>query len=261
MTGLRIETNTAIAAVRESLEIAKLGTRQAHAKIGRDVVTDTDVVVEDHLRSSLTTQSGWPVIGEERGGEIPDEDAPYWLVDPICGTRNYASGIPLYAVNVAFVEQGRVSISVVGDGSSGDLLVAEAGRGARRVRPDGIEPLTTSAETLTVDYEAWPKQEPELGRAMQLFASAVQSDRWNVRSFSTTLSLAYVATGQLAGCVLFSSSDKVHVAAGSLLVAQAGGPVTDFAGRAWTLSSKSLVCSANDDIHKEILDLLGNQVS
>jgi len=96
MTDLRIETSTAIAAVRESLDIAKRGTGRVHAKIGRDVVTDTDIAVEDHLRDSLSAGLEWPVIGEERGGQVPDDGTPYWLVDPICGTRNFASGIPLY---------------------------------------------------------------------------------------------------------------------------------------------------------------------
>jgi hypothetical protein len=99
MTDFRIETATAIAAVHESLELAKHGTWRVHTKVGRDVVTDTDMVVEDHLRHSLTSALGWPVVG---------------------------------------------------DGSSGGLLVAQAGQGAWRVRSDGVQPLATSDESLIV---------------------------------------------------------------------------------------------------------------
>lgn len=255
MTDLRRETLTAIAAVREALGLAKLGTGDVHAKIGRDIVTDTDVSIEDHLRQALTSAHSVPVIGEERGGQVPLH-APYWLVDPICGTRNFASGIPLFAINAALVEDGRVAVSVVGDGSNGDVLVAEVGRGAWRVREGESTPLATSAASLIVDFEAWPKVGPERDRAAHVVADAVALDRWDVRCFSTTLAVAHVATGQTTGCVLFAAPDLVHVAAGSLLVVEAGGQVTDAAGERWALGSTSLVCSANKHFHKEVLDLV-----
>ena len=54
----------------------------------------------------LTDASGHPVVGEEHGGERPRDGRGHWIVDPICGTRNYASGLPLWCVNLAFVEGG-----------------------------------------------------------------------------------------------------------------------------------------------------------
>jgi myo-inositol-1(or 4)-monophosphatase len=255
MAGFRSETTAAISAVREALRLAALGTGEVHAKVGRDVVTDTDVAVEDRLRQLLGGASAWPVVGEERGGDVPDA-TPYWLVDPICGTRNFASGIPLFAVNVAMVEGGRVAVSVVGDGPTGDVLVAEVGGGAWRVREDGPEPLATSTSSLIVDLGAWPKEAPAREHAARHVAEAIRSDRWDVRCFSTTLSLAYVAAGQIAGCALFATPGLVHVAAGSLLVAEAGGPVTDAAGDPWTLDASSLVCAADEHFHEELLRLV-----
>lgn len=232
-----------------------MGRGEVHAKIGRDVVTDTDVAVEDHLRQSLTSAFAWPVIGEEGGRQVPD-DTPYRLVDPICGTRNFAWGIPLFAINAAMVEDSRVVVSVVGDGSTGDVLVAEAGNGTWRVREDGSNPLSTSASSLIVDFGAWPTIGPEREKAAADVAEAISSDQWDVRCFSTTLSLAHVATGQVASCVLFAAPDPVHIAAGSLLVAEAGGQVTDTAGAPWTLGARSLVCSANEEFHAEIVRLV-----
>jgi myo-inositol-1(or 4)-monophosphatase len=256
MTVFRSETTAAISAVREGLHLATRGTGEVHAKVGRDVVTDTDIAVEDHLRELLTGAADWPVIGEERGGSVP-EDVPYWLVDPICGTRNFASGIPLFAINVAMVENGRVALSVVGDGSTGDVLVAELGNGAWRVRDDGSVPLSTSTANLVVDFGAWPKAEPDRDKAAREVAEAIRSDRWDVRCFSTTLCLAYVASGQIAACVLFSGPGLVHVAAGALLVSEAGGRVTDFAGEPWTLGASSLVATADERLHEEVLGLVG----
>ena len=70
-------------------------------------------------------------------------DRPYWLVDPICGTRNFASNIPGYAVNVALVEDGVLSVAVVGDGVTGDRFIAERGQGAYQVMRDGPTRVTT----------------------------------------------------------------------------------------------------------------------
>jgi myo-inositol-1(or 4)-monophosphatase len=182
---------------------------------------------------------------------------PYWLVDPICGTRNFASGIPLFAVNAALVEDGRVTASVVGDGSTGDVLVAEVGNGGWRVGEAKCEPLAASETSLIVDFGAWPKGGPERERAARQFGEGVQSDRWEVRCLSTTLSLVYVATGQIAGCVLFAAPDLVHIAAGSLLIAEAGGHVTDVNGTPWSLRSTSLVCSAGAALQRQILELVG----
>jgi len=228
-----------------------------HAKLGRDVVTDTDVAVEDQLRDALTTAAGWPVIGEERGGDTP-ADTPYWLVDPICGTRNFASGIPLFSVNVAMVDGGRVTVAVVGDGSTGDVLVAELGRGVWRVRGgEAAAPLSASTSSLVVDVGAWPAAGSGRKEAAGQFADAVAADRWDLRCFSTTLSLALVASGQIAGCVLFAASAAVHVAAGSLLVAEAQGKVTDRAGAGWNPGATSLVCAGDAALHGALLEVFG----
>jgi len=254
MESHRSETEAAIKAVERALEMAREGSGQVHVKEGRDVVTDTDVAIEDMIRAELTEAFGLPVIGEERGGEVP-RNKPHWLVDPICGTRNYASGIPLYSVNVALVEHGEVSISVVGDGSTGAIYQAERERGAWRVG-DVPQQLFTSDSSLTIDFEAWPNQGPSRDRAALLAAAAIQANHWDIRFLSTTLSLAYVASGRLAACVLFASPGRVHVAAGTLLVSEAGGTVSDFDDRPWTPGSNSLLCSATQGLHQDLVELV-----
>jgi myo-inositol-1(or 4)-monophosphatase len=250
----RPETEAAIKAVEHALEMAREGSGRIHAKEGRDVVTDTDLAIEDMIRANLTPAFGIPVIGEERGGEVPGSE-PHWLVDPICGTRNYASGIPLYSVNVALVEQGAVSISVVGDGSTGAIYEAERERGAWSVG-DIPKRLFTSDASQTVDFEAWPRPGANRDRAALLAAAAIQANHWDIRFLSTTLSLAYVASGRLSACILFAAPAQVHVAAGTLLVAEAGGTVSDLDDRPWSLGSHSLVCSATEELHRDLLELV-----
>ena len=86
----RPETLIAVAAVKQALGLARPGV-DAHGitvKDGRDLVTVRDVAVEDAIRRRVLDALGFPVVGEERGGEATADGAPYWLIDPICGTRS-----------------------------------------------------------------------------------------------------------------------------------------------------------------------------
>jgi myo-inositol-1(or 4)-monophosphatase len=116
---IRSATRVAIRAVRRGLELARggVGAEEITSKGGRDLVTTIDVAVEDEIRRIVEGAAPHPVVGEERGGEAPADGSAYWLLDPICGTRNFASGIPLYCVNLALVEGDRISLAVVGDAS------------------------------------------------------------------------------------------------------------------------------------------------
>ena len=94
---MRPETETAIraATIAQSLADSRIGSDEINSKGGIDLVTGTDVACEDAIRAELLRRfPDYPVIGEERGG-TPVQDKPYWLVDPICGTRSFASNIPL----------------------------------------------------------------------------------------------------------------------------------------------------------------------
>ena len=119
---MRPETEAAIRAVRRAQQIAdaRNGAGQIKSKGSIDLVTDSDVQCEDAIRAELLRAfPGYPVIGEERGGE-PVPGQPYWLVDPICGTRPYASNVPLYCSNIALVEDGTITASVIGLGRTRD---------------------------------------------------------------------------------------------------------------------------------------------
>ena len=216
--GFRRETMVGIGAVERALELARrsVGSKDIASKGTRDLVTATDVAVEDAVRDILHDALGVPVIGEERGGEASADGSPYWLVDPICGTRNYASGIPLYCVNLALVEGDQVTVAVIEDGKS---------KGARREH------------------------------AARFTAAAIRADRWDFRSLGTTLALPYLAAGRVSAYVVFWVS-AIHAGAGSLLVTEAGGTLSDVDGHPWTIHSDSLVAGATPDLHRELLDLM-----
>lgn len=257
---MRPETEAALAAVEAGLELTRrrAGADQITSKGGRDLVTATDVAVEATVRATLLARyPAWTVVGEERGGEDQIGDRPFWLVDPICGTRNFASNLPLYAVNVALAEDGQVTVAAVGDGGTGERFYAERGHGAFRLTPGGPVRLQASAESLVLNVSAGSSKP---GRHHQHGAEfmrvALLADRWELRMLSTTAAFAYLADGRIAADVLFRLSSPVHTAAGCLLAEEAGALVTDFQGRPWTLETRSLVLAATPALLQELLALL-----
>jgi myo-inositol-1(or 4)-monophosphatase len=244
----------AIAAVEQALELARsrVGADQIDVKGVRDIVTATDVAVEDAIRARLAAV-GTAVVGEERGGDVPEGASSYWLVDPICGTRNFASGIPLWCVNLALVESGRVEVAVVGDPTTGEVLLAERGGGAWAAADGGMRRIGAGTDSQTIVIEDGHVESPGRDHAARFVAAAIRANRWDLRALSSSLSLAYVAAGRVAGYVLFRAS-PVHTAAGSLVAAEAGATVTDLGGRPWSVESESLL-AAPPPLHGELLDL------
>lgn len=260
MTGsadFRPETLVALEAVKRAVTIARrgVGAEDVAEKDGRDIVTVADIAVEDAVRSIVAEALGFPVVGEERGGEATADGSPYWLVDPICGTRNFASGIPLYCVNLALVERNEVTVAVVGDPSTGETHVAERGRGAWSLKKGAPDRLTTSDQSRTIVVDDGKSKGTRREQAAQFAAAAIRADRWHLRSLGTTLASPYLAAGRIAAYVVLWVS-AVHAGAGTLLVTEAGGTVSDIDGRPWTIGSDSLVASATGHLHEELLELV-----
>ena len=91
-------------------------------------------------------------------------------------------------------------------------------------------------------------------QAARFIAAAIREDRWDFRSLGTTLASPYLAAGRISAYVVFWLS-AIHAGAGSLLVTEAGGTLSDLDGRPWTIRSDSFVGSATPDLHEELLDL------
>jgi fructose-1,6-bisphosphatase/inositol monophosphatase family enzyme len=131
-----MQTAIGIARLAVALADSRQGADDVQSKQDIDIGTAADLGVEDLIRTKLA--EAFPdhhVIGEERGGIVRSE-SPYWLVDPICGTRCYAASLPLYCTNRALVENDVVTAAVVGIGRSDEILYAERGSGAWLLTPE-----------------------------------------------------------------------------------------------------------------------------
>jgi myo-inositol-1(or 4)-monophosphatase len=259
---IRPETAAAVRAIENTREIvlSRRGAEHITSKGGIDLVTEADIACEDAIRAELLNAfPEYPVIGEERGG-LPREGSPYWLVDPICGTRTFASNIPLYCTNIALVENGEPTVAAVGMGSTGEIAYAELGRGAT---------LRAGASEITIKVDdsnnlLWIDGRTE--QAAGFIRHVLLSRRWYVMQFPSSLAYAHLACGRIAAAALFSwksSPDpygSVHSAAGCLLAREAGAIVTDLHGASWTLSTRSILIAATTELHRTLSQFLQDEI-
>lgn len=225
-------------------------------KPGREAVTAVDREVEEVLAERI--RSDFPdhaVIGEEFGRSGPAGAAWEWHVDPVDGTLNYALGIPIFSVSVALVHEGEIVAGAVFDPLADEIYCAARGEGAWR----GEQPLHVS-ERATLPEAIGSFQSSHCGRFVQ-DATILQNLHQSIgklrRLGSVALELAYVARGTFD--VLLTSKREPQnlydVAAGILLVEEAGGRVTDGRGRDFVEGANELVAS-NGLVHDATLALV-----
>jgi myo-inositol-1(or 4)-monophosphatase len=233
------------------------GADEVREKARDDIVTATDTRVQSLLQEALAGfQPEIAFVGEE--GPLPSTENTRrtWLVDPICGTTNYAAGIPLFATNVALVEDGVTTIAAVADGATGRIYAAERDRGAWFVDSTKLVPLTAARGFGIVSIDPDHRGSSGLQRFPSDFAlRAIERQSWDIRALSSTIALIYVATGRLAGAVYLTRGAALHSAAGALMVREAGAIATDETGADWSIGSSILVVAATEELHMELQSL------
>jgi myo-inositol-1(or 4)-monophosphatase len=259
----RSQTVAAIAAVQAGLAVAaaRVDAERRVAKDGVDFATGADIAAEEAIRRVLNERCpGIEIVGEEGGGEPPGDGRPYWLVDPICGTLNYAANLSLYCTNVALVESGIVTIGVVGDGGTADVDFAERGRGAFRDAEPGSplhRLLVRDGSVLCIDLSGKPAPALQAARFGRIVAELGADPRFQMRMLGTTLVFPRLAAGDVAGMLFLGEvPHELHSAAGCLLAEEAGARITDLRGEPWTLATRDFAGAATPKLHAELLELV-----
>jgi myo-inositol-1(or 4)-monophosphatase len=253
---LQPSTRAALAAVRaiRPLVQQRRGANDVKEKAPNDIVTATDVLVQDAIEQVLREHTpDIAFVGEEGAPTLLHNAPRTWLVDPICGTSNYAAALPLFATNIALVEDGQVVIGCVADGGTGEICVAERGGGAWLVTGGRLQPVQARASYGLLSVDPDLRGSEGIGAFATAFAiAAMECRRWDVRAVGSTIALLHVAAGRLAGAVYTSEGAALHVAAGALLAEEAGARVTDHTGAVWTIDSRILVVGATAELHAEL---------
>jgi myo-inositol-1(or 4)-monophosphatase len=225
-----------------------------------DYVSQADRKAEDILFTELSkARPGYAFLMEERGVIEGDDGQHRWIVDPLDGTTNFLHGIPLFAISIALERQGQIVAGVIYNPAMDELYTAERGGGAfmndRRLRVAGRTKLIDAVIGCGV---------PHLGRGQHgnflVELRNVMAEVSGVRRLgAASLDLAYVAAGRMDGFWEFGLS-AWDIAAGILLIREAGGFVSDFNGGQDMLDGGSVV-TGNETIQRALLKTVKKPVT
>jgi myo-inositol-1(or 4)-monophosphatase len=254
---------TAIEAVVRAGEIqmARFGRAMRVDKKGAiDLVTEVDLEVERMFRELAAERfPDHQVLAEEMGGGASIPPGPCWVFDPIDGTTNYAHGLPIFCASLALEIDGIAEVGAIFDPNRQELFTAERGGGAfLNGRPLRVSSAGTLLDAMLVTgfpYDVHQRVEEIVG----LFGEFVGQARAVRRLGSAAIDLCYVAAGRLDG---FWEPDLKpwDVAAGALIVTEAGGRVTNMDGAPFS-SRAGAVLATNGLIHEAMLDVMRSRRS
>jgi myo-inositol-1(or 4)-monophosphatase len=230
--------------------------RSVESKGHADVVTDVDKASEALIVRAIGERFPDHAILAEEGGATAGTSEYQWLIDPLDGTLNYLHGSPTFCVSLGVVRQGELHIGVIYDPCRDELFAAERGGGARLngrpLRVSRTEALARSLLTTGFPYNRFSEPDNNVREHTHLLFKC-QDVR---RPGSAALDLCSVAAGRTDAHWELGLSPW-DVAAGALIVLEAGGTVTDWHDRPWRPGVARLVAS-NGAIHDELLQELAN---
>ena len=251
------ELTAAIEAVLAGGEIVRRyhgGTFEISFKGEVDLVTEADKESEQKIVSILRKRIPGVAVLAEESGVSEGTAGRRFIVDPLDGTTNFAHGYPFFAVSIGFEQDGEIHAGVVYDPLREELFVAQKGEGAylngKKLRVSPAGGLRNSLLVTGFPYDL--KQ--DLTGNLLLFTRFMGEARAIRRDGSAALDLCYVAAGRVDG-FWEEKLGPWDTAAGSLVVMEAGGRVTDFSGRAFSCYGKDVLAS-NGVLHDEMLRVI-----
>ena len=228
---------------------------QVSMKGPANFVTAADRKAEEILREELSkARPGYGFIGEESGHHEGSDATHRWIVDPLDGTTNFLHGIPQFAISIALEREGAIVAGLIYNPANDEMFLAERGKGAflndTRLRVAGRKRLTDSIVACGLPH--FGRGDLDLNRREM---AAVQEKVAGLRRFgSAALDLAWIAAGRFDG-YWERHLAAWDIAAGILLVREAGGFVTDLQGKDAMLATGDII-AGNDVIHRDLLKIL-----
>lgn len=237
--------------------VQRLGSARVSNKGDIDLVTEADIAAEqliiDRVRSHYPKHG---ILAEESGEavSIGDDSSTWkWIIDPLDGTTNYAHGYPCFCVSLGIEHDGVLQIGVVYDPMRNEMFAAERGQGAtlndRRIRVSAVEDLSCAMLCTGFPYNV--RERRDFAREFAVFTMNAQAVR---RDGSAAIDLAYVACGRFDG-FWEDGLNPWDIAAGVLLIQEAGGRVTNYQDQPLDIYTKKVVAS-NGLVHEAMLSLL-----
>jgi myo-inositol-1(or 4)-monophosphatase len=239
---------------RAALDIESVRVSQKKAN---DFVTEVDQAAEQAIiETLLTAYPGHGIWAEESGREHGAKDSEFvWIIDPLDGTTNFIHGLPVYCVSIALAVKGKVEQAVVYDPTRNDLFTATKGRGAylndRRIRVSKRTELKQALVSTGFPF----RPGDNFNQYLNLLGEVMQRTAGLRRPGAAALDLAYVAAGYTDG-FFEKGLQPWDMAAGSLLVTEAGGLVGNFTGEADFLEQSECL-AGNPRIYGQLVNIVG----
>ena len=238
--------------IRDFGEVEKL---QVSIKGPGDFVTMTDIKVEKILIDELQkARSNYSILSEEIG-EIKNDEEFKWIIDPIDGTSNFLHGIPHFAISVALEKNKEIICGIIFDPIKNEIFSTEKGNGSylnnQRIRVSSRKKLEDCILFTGGPRHASKNKEVTLEEYKKFSSKVFIPIR---KMGSAALDMAYVAAGRCDGC-WHRDLNYWDIAAGILLVKEAGGFVTDFIGTDKYIENKTILAS-NSRINEAMIDVL-----
>lgn len=220
-----------------------------------NLVTQVDRKAEEMIISII--REAFPehrILAEESPALV--SDSPYrWIIDPLDGTTNFVHGVPIFSVSIALEYGGELLLGVVYDPCRKEIFSAIRGQGAYvNKEPIRVSATPTLIQSLTAT--GFPYENGAVFDAnMQIFSEVYRRSQGVRRAGSAALDICYVASGRFDGFWEFSLNPW-DVAAGALIVLEAGGRVEDFNGGQFCTENASRIIATNGLIHTELLNII-----
>jgi len=231
------------------------GRITATEKSPKNLVTEADLASQRVIHEFLLRECpGHGFLGEEETGLSSAVSEYRWIVDPLDGTSNYVHRFPYYAVSVAVEHQGRLLAGAIYDPTRDEMFAAARGEGARlngeRIEPSSTERLAQAMAVASLPPKTTPES-PEVRRFLRILSQAQTVQRTG----SAALNLCYVAAGRMDA--FWSTTLKPwDMAAGVLIVEEAGGKVTAIDGGPFRLENPSVLATNGRALHGELAEQL-----
>jgi myo-inositol-1(or 4)-monophosphatase len=257
--------NIAVSAARAAGKIImryvnRLDSLSIKTKMRNDFVTEVDNLSEQEIiRIIRRAHPQHAILAEESGPHGGEKEEYLWIIDPLDGTTNYLHGFPQYAVSIALQHRGRLQLGVVYDPFKDEMFCASQGEGAtlnsHRIRVSQLNDLNGALLGTGIPYR--PGQDFEA--YLVTLKALIKNTAGVRRAGAAALDLAYVAAGRLDGFWEFGLNPW-DMAAGVILIQEAGGLVSDFSGDQGYMDSGNIV-GANPRVFRAMLRVLRPHLS
>jgi myo-inositol-1(or 4)-monophosphatase len=252
-------TQTAIQAARLGGTILQDYAQKGFTVHSKDqainLVTEADLQSEKAIIQSIRkTFPEHQILSEEQGLQDIPQHSIKWIIDPLDGTVNFAHGFPMYNVSIGVEYQGTCVIGVIYDPTRDELFLGQQGKGASlNGAPIHVSATPTLAEALLVTGFSYDIHTATDNNLKEFCAFTVRAGGMR-RTGTAAIDLCYIASGRLDGFWELQLNPW-DTAAGKVILEEAGGKITNYAGEAYSIYGKTILAT-NTLVHSEMLEVL-----